>query len=137
MIIDATDLILGRMATVVAKRALQGEKIDVINSEKAVITGNKKKILARYRQTRERGAPLTGPYFPKQSDRFVKRTIRGMIPYKRPKGREAFKKVMCYRGIPTEFQDKKAETIKEANISKLSHTKYLRVDDICSFLGGK
>ena len=37
MIIDAKNLVLGRMATVVAKEALLGEKIDIINCEKAVV----------------------------------------------------------------------------------------------------
>lgn len=137
MIIDATNLIIGRMATVVAKKALQGEDISILNSEKAVISGDKKTTLAKYKQTRERGAPLVGPYFPRQTDRFVKRTIRGMLPYKQPKGREAFDRIKCYKGVPAEFQDKKAETIKEANISKTMNIKYLTVEDVCKFLGGK
>ncbi|MBU0471492.1 MAG: 50S ribosomal protein L13 [Nanoarchaeota archaeon] len=137
MIIDATNLILGRFATVVAKKSLQGEQIDIVNCEKAVIVGKKEKVLAKYRNTRERGAPLVGPYFPRMTDRFVRRTIRGMIPYKQPKGKEAFKRIMCYKGTPIDLQNKKIETIKEANVSRLSHTKYLTVETICKFLGGK
>lgn len=137
MIIDATDLIVGRIATVAAKKALQGEKVQIVNSGKAVITGDKKRILAKYKRTRERGAPLVGPFFPRQSDRFVKRTIRGMLPYKQPKGRDAFKRVLCYKGVPKELQQKETQTIKEANVDKLSNTKFIRVEDVCTFLGGK
>jgi len=137
MIIDATNLIVGRMATVVAKKALQGHSIEIVNSAKAIVTGDKKKILAKYKHTRERGAPLVGPYFPRQSDRFVKRTIRGMLPYKQPKGKDAFRRIICYKGVPMKLQEKNAETIKGANVSKLSNTKFLKVEEICSFLGGK
>lgn len=137
IVIDGTNLILGRLATQVAKKALLGETVSVINCEKTVISGEKKEILARYRQKRERGAPLVGPYVPRQSERLVKRTIRGMLPYKQPKGREAFKRILCYKTIPKELQDKKAETIKEADISKVVHAKYLTMKDVCAFLGGK
>lgn len=137
MIIDATNLIIGRMGTVVAKKALLGENIQIVNSEKAIITGDKKHLLARYKNIRERGAPLVGPYFPRQSDRFVKRTIRGMLPYKQPKGRDALNRIICYKGVPKDLQDKKAESIKEASVEKLSNTKYLTVKEICSYLGEK
>ena len=80
---------------------------------------------------------MVGPYIPRQSDRFVRRTIRGMLPYKQPKGRDAFNRIMCYRGVPKGLQDKNAETIKEANVSRLTHTKYLTVKEICTFLGGQ
>src|SRR3989344_7656110 len=137
MIIDATDLILGRMATVVAKKALIGEKIDIINCENAVVTGDKKNILANYKQKKDRGIPLHGPYFPRYPDRLVRRTIRGMLPWKRTRGREAFKRVMCYISVPEQFKDKKIETIKEVNVEKLPNTKYLTIKDICKYLGAK
>ncbi|MBU1201817.1 MAG: 50S ribosomal protein L13 [Nanoarchaeota archaeon] len=135
MIIDATNLIIGRMSTFIAKKALQGEQIDIINSEKAVITGDKKKLMAAYRRKREFGAPLVGPYFPRQPDKFVKRTIRGMLPYKQPRGLAAFKNIKCYVGVPEELKDKKPETIKEASIEKLSNIKYLTVNEICKSMG--
>ena len=71
MIIDATNLVLGRFSTVAAKKALLGEQVDIINSEKAVIAGDKKVVFAKYKNIRERGAPLVGPYFPRETDRFV------------------------------------------------------------------
>lgn len=137
MIIDATNLILGRLATFAAKKSLQGEPVDIINAEKAFITGDKKKVLAAQKTRTNRGSPLTGPYIPRQPDRFVKRTIRGMLPYKQPRGDKAFKSIKCYTGVPAEFQDKKAETIPSANISKLSTTRYISIKDICTYLGGK
>ena len=38
-VIDATGLVLGRMATDVAKRAKNGETVHIVNAEKAIIVG--------------------------------------------------------------------------------------------------
>jgi large subunit ribosomal protein L13 len=137
MIIDATNLIVGRMGTFVAKKALLGEEISILNCDRAVITGEKARILADYKRKKERGSPLVGPFFPRQADRFVKRTIRGMLPYKQPKGRAAFDRIKCYIGVPSDFQNKKLESISQADVSKVLNAKHLSVKDVCKFLGGK
>lgn len=137
MIIDASNLILGRLASYAAKRALLGEKVDVVNCEHAVVTGNKASIIARYMQKIHRGVPLQGPYFPKMPDRIVRRTIRGMLPHKQAKGRDIYKNVMCYLGVPEEFKGKKIETIDEANIEKSSTLKFMTLKDIARHIGGK
>lgn len=138
MIIDATDLILGRMAVKAAKLALLGEKIDIVNCEKAVITGNKRNVIEKYKKKREIGrSPFKGPFYPKASDRLVKRVIRGMLPYKKDKGEKAFKRIKCYVGVPKEFEKQTAATIKEANISKLTNLKYVRVGVISKEIGAK
>ena len=136
MIIDATNLILGRIATIAAKKALLGETVDIINCEKAVITGLRKTILEKYQRKSAMGSPSTGPYIARMFDKFVKRALRGMIPYKQPKGVAALKRLMCYSGVPEEFKDKKAETIEEANISKLANLNFVTVKEICLNLGG-
>ncbi|MBU4502743.1 MAG: 50S ribosomal protein L13 [Nanoarchaeota archaeon] len=135
MIIDAENLILGRMATVIAKQALQGEKIDVINVEKAVVTGKREEILARYNQKFDRGHAKDGPFFPRHPEKIVKRSIRGMIPYKQGKGKEAFKNIKCYIGIPKELEGKKAETIEKANVKNIKKTKHLTIKEISQQLG--
>ena len=137
MIINAENLILGRFATVAAKKALLGEDVSIINCEKALITGNRKAILAKYKQKIQMGKPQKGPFIPKRADRFVKKTIRGMLPYKQGRGSKAFEKIRCYVGIPDDFKDKKAETIEKANISKVPNLKYITVGEICKSIGGK
>ncbi len=136
MIIDATDLIIGRIGTFVAKKALQGEKFDIVNCEKAVVTGKKSSVLAKYKQLKDRGT-YKGPFLPKQPNLFVRRVIRGMIPYRRERGREAFKGIKCYTGVPEELKDKKMETIKEASVSKLPTLNYVSVREICKSVGAK
>jgi large subunit ribosomal protein L13 len=137
MIIDASYLILGRLASYAAKQALLGKKVDIVNCENAIITGNKKWIMERHRKKMQRGIPLKGPYIKRMPDRYVKRAIRGMLPYKQAKGRQAFEKIMCYAGIPEKLKDKKLETIKAADVSKVPNLKYMTVKEICKSMGAK
>ena len=137
MIIDATDLILGRMATKVAKLALEGEPVTIVNCSGAVVSGNKRQILNRFKQKLDMGAPLKGPYFPKYPERIVRRVVRGMLPYKQEKGEKAFKRVMCYRDIPDKLKNEKIETIENAKYTKLPNLKFVRVMEISKFLGAK
>lgn len=137
MIIDAKDSIVGRIATVAAKKALSGEKVDIVNCKEAVMTGSKKDIISKYRQRRERGVVFHGPYFPKRADLFVKRTIRGMLPYKQDKGRNAFERIRCYRDIPEALKDKEIEKIEKADISKIPNLKYVSVQQICKSMSSK
>jgi large subunit ribosomal protein L13 len=133
-IINAKDLIAGRLATEVAKRALLGEKIDIVNSEKALITGKKETILKKYKEKKEKGHPYKGPFFPTMPDRFLRRIIRGMLPYKQEKGRKAFKNIMCYIGIPKKFESEKLETIKKAHITNSKSIRYMSIEKICQYL---
>lgn len=134
MIIDATNLKLGRICTVAAKSALNGEKVEIVNCDKAVITGTKQKVLAKYRNRAEKGGPHWGPYQPRMADRFVRRTVRGMLPYKTPRGRKAYKRILCFVGNP---DGKDAETIEEADVTQTQTLRYVTVGEVCRLLGGK
>jgi len=136
MIIDAENIILGRLASFVAKKALRGNSLDIINCEKAVVSGKKRFTLNETVRKYNQGT-FKGPFIPKQADRFVRRTIRGMLPYKTPHGREAFKKIKCYLGIPVQFNDKKSEKIPGADSSKLPSKDHIYVKEIIKKIGGK
>ncbi len=133
-IIDAEGAILGRMATSVAKWLLDGEQIAIVNSEKSIIAGKKTFIKDRYKQKRELGTYRKGPFFPRMPDRFVKRTIRGMIPYQTSHGRKAFKNLKCYIGIPKEFEGKDLEKIKD---SQKNPVEFMTVGELSKSLGAK
>lgn len=137
MIIDAENLIIGRLGTFVAKKALMGEKIDIVNCEKAVIVGKKEDILKRYKQKQDRTTHVKGPFLPRMPDRFVRRTIRGMLPYEKTRGREAYKRIMCWMGIPDKFKNEKIEKLEKINVLNTKNIKFLDVGKICKFLGGR
>ncbi|MDG6243771.1 MAG: 50S ribosomal protein L13 [Methanolobus sp.] len=136
-VIDAEGLIMGRLASTVAKKLLSGEKIDIINAEKAVISGSKFTTLREYKETMQIGKPEFGPYFPKRPDRILKRTIRGMLPYKRARGKDAMSRLKVYVGVPMELSNKEAAKVEEASMDRLSSNKYLKLGDVSKKLGAK
>src|SRR3989344_4143023 len=136
MIIDGTDLILGRLASFAAKKSLLGEEIVIVNSENVMITGSKKNVLDNYKRKISRGSVRWGPFFPRTSERILRRTIRGMLPYKKDRGRKAYKKIKCFIGIPDKYKDN-VGTIPQINISKVKNLKYISLSQISKELGVK
>jgi large subunit ribosomal protein L13 len=125
MIIDGDGLILGRLASSVSKRLLKGEDLVVLNAEKILISGSKDWIHGKYKQRIDRASISNprrmGPKYPRKPDDIFRRTVRGMLPYKKSKGREAFRKLKVFLGIPPEFKEAEISTLSEAepkNIKK-------------------
>lgn len=115
LVIDGTNAILGRLASHVAKQALLGKEVFVVNCERTVVSGNKKDILKGYFEIRKKGgSSLKGPIFPTRSAAIVKRTVRGMLSHKQGRGASALKRIRCYDGLPKEFEDSKLELIHQA-----------------------
>ena len=133
-VIEGENAILGRLSAHVAKTLLLGEEVAVVNAEKAIVTGSKEMIFANYKEKHDRGHRYKGPFFPKEPHMIVKRTIRGMIPWKRPRGQAAFKRLKVYIGTPEEFKGK-AELVPETSFGKSSAPKFVRVERIAKFLG--
>jgi large subunit ribosomal protein L13 len=123
IIIDATNATLGRLSSYAAKQSLQGKRVIIINSEKAIVTGRKKFTTKSYQEKKRRkGSSQRGPFFPRDSARVVKRTIKGMLPnYREGRGKEAYRRIFCYKGVPEEYKDEKAiKAGKEKNTSYIS-----------------
>ncbi|HLE06339.1 MAG TPA: 50S ribosomal protein L13 [Candidatus Nanoarchaeia archaeon] len=134
-IIDGKDLIAGRLATVVAKMAMQGEIIRIINADKVLISGNQRTTISLYTQKIHRGNALTGPYQPRTADMMLKRIIRGMLPYRKELGDKAFSHIKTYIGVPKEFEGK-AETVKEASLSSSKLIKFITLGELSKRIGG-
>ena len=135
-VIDAKGLVLGRLASNVAKMLLTSdEEIAIVNSELAIVTGHRDQVFAKYRFKREVGTHRKGPFFPRMPDRLVKRTVRGMVPREQATGRNAMKRLKCYIGVPAEFADQTAETVELAK--PRSMTSHVTVLEICRQLGAK
>lgn len=119
-VIDASGHIMGRLASNVAKRLLQGEAIVIVNSEKAMISGKRDALLAEYKNRRDRGTQRFGPYYPRMPHMIVKRSVRGMIPYQTPRGREAFRRLRVEMGVPAQYS-KMPLTKVEGAVRPLDH----------------
>ncbi len=132
--IDADGLVVGRLASKVAKQILDGEEVMIVNAEKAIITGSKHAIMNEYKGKRKLTHARKGPHFPRMPDRILKRTVRGMIPYQTPRGRKAYKNLKVYIGTPKEVASKKFESVPE---SKKIPAKFMTLGEISKSLGAK
>ena len=125
-IIDGKNAVLGRLASYVAKEALKGEDIAIINCEQIIVTGNKESIKENLESKRKRvGSTQKGPKVSRTSEKIVKRVIRGMLPnYRVGRGRIAFKRIKCYVGMPKELEEmKKISAGREKTQAKLTRVK--------------
>lgn len=136
IIYDAENQILGRLSSVVAKNLLRGEKVFVVKCEKAVAAGNPKYTQQKYLQKIWRGDVKHGPFFPKTPDGIFRRTVRGMLPWYKPKGRSAYRNLKVFIGLPEEFKNKEMKKVEGADASKLK-TKYVSLGELSMTLGGK
>lgn len=135
--IDATGLIAGRLAAYAAKQALLGNTVTVTNAEKAVVSGNARRTINETKHKKfVRGVPRKGPYYAKMPDRYLRRIIRGMLPYKTPRGRDAFARIKCFIGTPADMKEE-AVNVPNAQASKLPNLQRITIGQLCTELGGK
>jgi len=139
MIIDGEGLVLGRLASTVSKKLLSGERVTVLNAEKIIISGNKDWAYAKYKQRLDRASISNprrmGPKYPRRPDDIFRRTVRGMLPYKKPKGREALSGLRVHVGIPMEFDSEEIGQLDEAQPKNIS--KSVELGRISQLLGAK
>ncbi len=126
-VIDAANMVLGRLATAAATRLRgkhkpsytphmdTGDYIIIVNADKVRLTGNKLDGKNYYRHTRFPGGlrsntareVLQGDY----PERVIESAIRGMLPKNRM-GRQMFRKLKVYRGPDHPHAGQGAETLQ-------------------------
>ena len=123
MIINGEGHILGRLASVVSKKLLEGEEVVVLNAEKIMLTGNKDWAYAKYKQRVDRKSISNprdlGPKYPRRPEDIFRRTVRGMLPFKKSKGKVAFKGLKAFVGVPEEYADMELVTVPEAEYTNI------------------
>ncbi len=130
--INAEGLILGRMATHVAKLLLLGYEVEIYNAGKVILTGSKTAILERERARFARGSSINkGPYAMRTPEGYMKRVIRGMLPWKTTRGREAYKRLRVY----TMPAPEDAERPEEARVERSSTLRHVTLQEILKALG--
>jgi len=136
--IDAQNSVLGRLASFAAKKALQGEQVAIVNAEKVVITGSSDYAMQKLKikiDLHSKGNPRKGPKCSRMPDKVLRRAIRGMLPFERKRGREAFKRVQVFISIPAEMQGKQFTKLDVAAHS--AKQRYVELGTICKLLGAK
>jgi len=133
--IDADNMVAGRLASFIAKDLLKGERVIVVNAEKAVISGNPKHVIESYTEKRDRGDPYHGPFYPREPDRMLKRMVRGMVPYKKSSGSEAFKRLRVFISVPEEYKNR--EFKRPGGAENNLKCKTLSIGELSEKLGAK
>jgi large subunit ribosomal protein L13 len=140
IIVDASNCIAGRICSNVSKLLIQGNRVAIINSERAMLSGNRYKTIEDYKKYLEVGSvtnPIHGPYHPRRPDRILTKMVRGMISRRKSSGILAFKRLRVYIGMPTELQSsKEIKIFDDAKITK-SESYYITIGDIAKQIGWK
>lgn len=136
-VIDGSNKVVGRVASVAAKLLLQSNSVSIVNAESMIITGHEKDIMEKYKrliELKDKANPEHSPYWPRRPDMFVKRIIRGMLPYKKPSGKSAFKRLRVYVGYPEELKNTKVMKT-EAKDPREIFERFVYIKDLTSKLG--
>ena len=147
IVLDAEGCTMGRLASYAAKEALKENKVVIFNAGKAIISGKRDEIFRDYKKRYDAKSKTNprryGPKRPKNPDRFLRRVVRGMLPWKNPSGKAALKRVMVYMGRPEREMMKKEKLdlskVKLADNSqfKRHYDYFVTVGDLCAYLGGR
>lgn len=116
LVIDATGAPVGRLAARVAKQALSGATIDIVNIDLCVITGNPEKIVAKYagrRHMTQKANPEHAAKWPRRPDYLFKVILRGMLPKRTSRSQEALSRTMAHIGTPEKFKGLAEKFAKE------------------------
>ena len=146
LVYDATDKILGRLASLVAKQLISARKagreqrVIIYNAEHAVVSGPKTRVLANYDGKYKLNHARKGPFYPRMPDQILKRTVRGMLPYqKNSSGRGALRDLRVLIGKPPNLS---GEELPDGHawgdtgpIDKPLPLKFVRLGEISSSLG--
>jgi large subunit ribosomal protein L13 len=134
VIIDGKGLIFGRLASEVAKRLLQGESVNIINAEQTIISGKRLSIIKKKQDFLQIGHPGKGPFHQRRPDSILRRSIRGMLPWKKAKGKNAYRKLKVFIGFPRELQGDEPLTINRAKADKLT-CPYITLAELANEIG--
>ncbi|MDK6028552.1 50S ribosomal protein L13 [Ignisphaera sp. 4213-co] len=139
LVIDADSMVLGRLASIVAKLALMNIKIHVVNVEKAVLTGDKNRVIEGYKllfNVKTHKNPYRHAiHRPRNPVTLFKKTVKNMLPKHNWRGVEALKNIKAYIDIPSSFQEKDVVKIVDISIYNREAEKYITLAELAKALG--
>ncbi|WP_148681351.1 50S ribosomal protein L13 [Candidatus Nitrososphaera gargensis] len=139
VVVDATNCIAGRMCSHVSKLLLQGNRVVIVNAEKAMLSGNHYKTIELYKEHLEINSvtnPIHGPFHPRRPDTILSKMVRGMVPKRKSSGMTAFKRLRVYIGVPEEMKGAKMESFSDSKITK-PESYYISIGEIAKQIGWK
>ncbi|MEL9939799.1 MAG: 50S ribosomal protein L13 [Ignisphaera sp.] len=139
VIIDADSMVLGRLASIVAKLALMNVKVHVVNVEKAMLTGDKKRVIEGYKllfNVKTHKNPYRHAiHRPRNPVTIFKKAVKNMLPKDNWRGVEALKNVKAYIGVPAKFEGREIVRIIDVSIYSRKAEKYITLAELARALG--
>lgn len=118
VVIDGKGHLLGRLASIVAKQLLNGQKIVVVRCEALNISGEffraKLKYHAYLRKMTRYNPTRGGPFHFRAPSRIFYKAVRGMIPHKTARGAAALERLKVFEGVPPPYDKKKKMVVPQA-----------------------
>ena len=139
IVVDATSCIAGRMCSHVSKLLLQGNRVAIVNAEKAMLSGARAKTIQLYKEHLEINSvtnPIHGPFHPRRPDTMLTKMVRGMVPKRKSSGMTAFSRLRVYIGVPEEMKKAKMESFSDSKIRK-PESYYITVGEVAKEMGWK
>jgi large subunit ribosomal protein L13 len=139
IVVDATNCIAGRMCSHVSKLLLQGNRVAIVNAEKAMLSGNRYNTIELYKEHLEINSvtnPIHGPFHPRRPDTILSKMVRGMVPKRKPSGMKVHRRLRAYIGIPEEMKSAKMESFADSKITK-PESYYITIGDVAKQIGWK
>jgi len=142
IIIDGRGHLYGRLATIVAKQLLRGERICVVRCEDISISQSfmrNKYRLKNIMRKKHLTQPARGPFHHRTPSKLFQRLVRSMLPRKTTRGTEALNRLKVREGIPVPFALKKRCVCPAAlRVIRLAPgRRWCRLGDLCKDIGWK
>jgi len=116
VLIDGSGHMMGRLAAFVAKSLLEGNKIKILRCEQITRAGPFYRVRHIEQIKLRRGCnvnPKRGPFHFRAPDKIFYKCVRGMLPIRTRRGREAMMRLNCYVGIPAKYAQVRPKVIPE------------------------
>ena len=137
IVIDGKGHLLGRLASIISKQILSGQKIVVVRCEEVNISGSffRNKVCSisecnlsvsgldlhhqlRYHNFLHKrhivNPKKSGPFHHRAPSKILYRAIRGMTPHKSARGAAALERLELFEGVPPPYDKKKRMVVPEA-----------------------
>jgi large subunit ribosomal protein L13Ae len=139
IVIDGKGHLLGRLASIISKQILNGQKIVVVRCEEINISGSffRNKVCRGYCQCFNQvlislrqsfklryhnflhkrhivNPKKSGPFHHRAPSKILFRAIRGMVPHKSARGTAALERLKLFEGVPPPYDRKKRMVVPEA-----------------------
>jgi len=141
VLIDGMGHLLGRLASVLAKELLNGQKIIVVRCEEINISGSlfrNRLIFGKFLEKNSSTNPKRGgPIHFRSPSKIFWRVVRGMLPHKTRRGAAALERLKIFEGMPHPYDKMKRQTVPNAlRVLRLRpHRKFTRLGDLAASVG--